>query len=59
MNYHQILKRGGNFLKKSKIKNPYLDTELILSKVLNRTREELLLNMNNKLKNIDIIKFKN
>ena len=59
MNYNQILKRGENFLKKNKIKNPYLDTELILSKVVNRTREEILLNTNNKLKNIDIIKFKN
>jgi hypothetical protein len=32
MNYNQILKEGGNFLKKSNIKNPNLDTELILSK---------------------------
>ena len=59
MNYIQILKKGGNFLKKNKIKNPYLDTELILSKVLNRKREEILLNVNNKVRNIDIIKFNN
>ena len=59
MNYIQILKKGENFLKKSKIKNPYLDTELILSKVVNRKREEILLNSNNKLKNTDITKFKN
>ncbi len=58
MNYIQILKKGENFLKKSKIKNPCLDTELILSKVVNKKREEILLN-NNKLKNTDIIKFKN
>ena len=59
MNYFQILKKGEGFLKKSKIKNPNLDTELILSKVINKKREEILLNTNNKLKIKDIIKFKN
>ena len=59
MNYIQILKKGENFLKKNKIKNPFLDTELILSKVVNRKREEILLNSNIKLKNTDITKFKN
>ena len=56
MNYNEILKKGENFLKKNKIKNPYLDAELILSKVINKKREEILLNINNKLKNKDIIK---
>ena len=59
MNYIQILKKGSNFLKKSKIKNPHLDAELILSKVVNRKREEILLNTDNQLNNLDIIKFKN
>ena len=59
MNYSQILKKGEDFLKKNKIKNPNLDTELILSKVINKKREEILLNTNNKLKIKDIIKFKN
>ena len=59
MNYNQILKKGENYLKKSKIKNPNLDAELILSKVLNKKREEILLNINNKLKNRDILKFQN
>ena len=58
MNYIQILKKGENFLKKGKIKNSCLDTELILSKVVKKKREEILLN-NYKLKNTDIIKFKN
>ena len=49
MNYNQILKKGENYLKKNKIKNPNLDSELILSKVLNKKREEILLNTNNKL----------
>ncbi len=59
MNYSQILKKGENLLKKNNIKNPYLDTELILSKVIKKEREEILLNPNNKLNNKDIIKFKN
>ncbi len=59
MNYNQILKKGENFLKRRKIKNPFLDAELILSKVINKKREEVILNINNKLNNSDIIKFKN
>ena len=59
MNYNKILKRGKNFLKKNKIKNPYLDVELILSKVVKKKREEIILNTNNKLKNTDILKFNN
>ena len=58
MIYSEIIKKGSKFLKKNKIKNPYLDTELILSKVINKKREEILLNINNKLKNKDITKFK-
>jgi len=59
MNYNQILKEGEIFLKNKKSKNSYLDVELILSKVVNKKREEIILNSNNKLKNTDIIKFKN
>ena len=57
MIYSEIIKKGSKFLKKNKIKNPYLDTELILSKVTNKKREEILLNINNKLKNKDITIF--
>ena len=59
MIYSEILTKGCKFLKKKKIKNPYLDSELILSKVINKKREEILLNTNNKLKKKDITKFKN
>ena len=59
MIYSEILKKGSNFLKKNKIKNSCLDTELILSKVTNKKREEVLLNTNYNLNNKDIIKFKN
>ena len=59
MNYNDILVEGINFLKINKIKNPYLDAELILSKAVNRKREEILLNINNKIENNQITKFKN
>ena len=59
MIYGEILKKGSNFLKKNKIKNPYLDTELILSKVTKKKREEILLNLNNHIKNKDLKEFKN
>ena len=57
MIYSEILKKGSNFLKKNKIRNPYLDTELIFSKVTNKKREEILLNITGKLKNKDITEF--
>ena len=59
MIYSEILKIGEDILTKYKIINPHLDAELILSKVLNKRREEIILNNNNKLKNKDIIKFNN
>ena len=40
MNYQEILTKGTHFLKKNKIKNPHLDTELLLSKIINKKREE-------------------
>ena len=57
MNYQEILRRGESFLKKNKIKNPFLDSELILSKVINKKREEILLNASTKVKNTEIKKF--
>ena len=59
MIYSEILKKGENFLKKNNIKSPHLDAELILSKVLKKRRETILLNINNELKNTEIIKFNN
>ena len=57
MNYIEILNNGKNFLKKNKIKNPILDSELLLSKVLNKSREEILLNSNYILKKQEINTF--
>ena len=59
MNYHAILQKGKNILKKNNIQSPHLDAELILSKVTNKKREEILLNINNKLNNVHLRKFRN
>ncbi len=49
MNYHEVLSAGNNFLELNEIKNSKLDSELILSKVLNKTREQILSNLNNNI----------
>ena len=59
MNYHAILQKGKNILKKNNIQSPHLDAELILSKITNKKREEILLNINNKLNNVHLRKFRN
>ena len=55
MNYINVINYGNKILKANKIKNFNLDSELILAKVLNYKREELLINLEKK---IEIKKFK-
>ena len=49
MNYQEILSKGNKILKDNNIKSSNLDCELILSKILNKTREEILTNLNDKI----------
>ena len=49
MNYQEILDKGSQDLKDKNIKSSNLDCELILSKVLNKSREEILINLNNQI----------
>ena len=49
MNYNTIINEASNLLNTSNIKNPRLDTELLLSNSLNISRENLLLNLNKKM----------
>ena len=49
MNYQKILNIGNQILKDNNIKSSNLDCELILSKILNKTREEILTNLDIKL----------
>ena len=53
MNYQEILIIGNQILKDNNIKSSNLDCELILSKVLNKTREEILTNLDNKINDIE------
>ena len=57
MNYQEILNKGSQILRGINIKSSNLDCELILSKVLNKTREEILINLNKKIKNEQKDKF--
>ena len=59
MNYQKILNYGSKILDINNIKNSKLDSELILSKVLNRTREEILVNFSDKINQNQINKFNN
>ena len=49
MNNLDVLKYGNKLLKNSNISTYKLDNELILAKVLNFTREKLLINLDKKL----------
>ena len=59
MNYQEVLVQGSKNLKNKKIKNPNLESELILSKVLNKSREQIILNFNSYIDQKYISKFKN
>ena len=47
MNYQEILNQGSQILRANNIKSSNLDCELILSKILNKPREEILINLKN------------
>ncbi len=57
MNYQQILNKASNQLWFKNLKSPQLDSELILAKTLNVSREEILLNLNKKICKSDLNKF--
>jgi release factor glutamine methyltransferase len=49
MNTFEAIKIGSKLLKEKKIPNHILDSELLLSKTLNRPREEILINLDKKI----------
>ena len=49
MNYIEVLNKSQKELKKYSVKNPILDSELLLSKVLKLSREDLLINLHKKI----------
>ena len=59
MNTLELINAGSSRLKSKNIFTHKLDSELLLSEVLKKTREEILINLNAKMSQIDILKFKN
>ena len=56
MNYRNILLRGTTILKKNNLANADIDAECLLSYSLNKSRENILLNLDEK---VNLTKFKN
>ena len=57
MNTLELLNKGSTELKKKKITSFRLDSEIILSKVLNKKREEILINLEKKICSKHILKY--
>ncbi len=57
MNYQKILNNGINSLKISNIINPELDSELLLSKALNKKKEKILTNLKKEINKKQLDKF--
>ena len=53
MNYNAVLNEASKILKDYSIKSSKLDSEIILANVLKLSREQLLLNLNEKISNKD------
>ena len=58
MNAFEIIKFGSNLLKEKKISSSILDSEILLSKVLNKTREDILINLDQKINKMSISVYK-
>jgi len=54
----EIIKIGSKFLKENKIPSSILDSEILLSKTLNKTREEILTNIDQKIDKKKVLLFK-
>ena len=58
MNAFEIIKFGSNLLKEKKISSFILDSEILLSKTLNKTRENILTNLDQKINTKNILAYK-
>ena len=59
MNALELLNSGSNKLQKQKIKTHRIDSEILLSKVLNKSREQILIRLNQIMKNTEVFAFDN
>ena len=53
----EVIKTGSKLLKEKNISSHVLDTELLLSKSLNKSREELLINLDQNINKRDLTNF--
>tara|TARA_B100000902_G_scaffold31893_1_gene38199 strand:- start:1312 stop:2154 length:843 start_codon:yes stop_codon:yes gene_type:complete len=53
----EVIKNGSNLLREKKISTHIIDSELLLSKALNKRREEILVNLNEKINKRNLLKF--
>ena len=58
MKAFEIIKIGSNLLKEKEIPSFILDSEILLSKTLKKSREEILTNLNQKVHPKEILTFK-
>ena len=58
MNAYETIKFGSNLLKEKKISSFILDSEILLSKTLNKTRENILINLDQKINSKNILAYK-
>ena len=58
MNIQLAIKQGGEILKKNFFLNPYLDSEILMAKVINKDKKYLLLNGKNKIEEKKLNLFK-
>ena len=54
----EIIKIGSNLLKKNKISSHIIDSEILLSQTLNKSREEILINLNQTISETNIAIYK-
>ena len=57
MNIENILKKGANILNECNIKNPYLDSEILLSETINKDRKYIILNQKKELNDSNLKTF--
>ena len=59
MNIFEALKKGDHILKKNGIKSYKLDSEILMSKVFQKNRVDIILNSNKNLSDKEIILYNN
>ena len=59
MNIGNAVNKAANILKQNKNINPYLDTEILLSKVIKKDRKFIIINSKVNLKDHELVKFDN